>query len=335
METRASYLVVGGFVLALFTGFLVFVAWFAQFGVGSDKAYYRLYFADSISGLSVGSPVRFRGVPVGSVSEVVIDPANMTQVRVTIEVAESTPVKTDSVASLEQEGITGGAYVNITGGSEAAARLTPEPGQDYAVLPVEQSSLAAVIDAAPKLLSNLMNLTERAQRILSEENQAAVTDILRNIGSLSQSLSASAQEFEKLAADARGTVAHADDLVTSLDGRIDGIASSAQAALKRADDALSTIDGQSRRIGDQVEMTADDLRKLIASLNESADSISAFLEKTEQPVSTFASEGLYELTALMAELRQLASNLSRLTTQFERGPGDFLFGRSRGGVKVE
>lgn len=335
METRASYLIVGGFVLALLSAFMVFVAWFAGFGVGSDKVPYRLYFEQSISGLSVGSPVRFRGVPVGSVSEIVIDPGNMTQVRVTIEVGEGTPVKDDSVASLEREGITGGSYINITGGSESAPPLRPAPGEDYAVLPVEQSSLAAVIDAAPKLLSNLMDLTEQARQILSEENQAAVADILANIAALSKSLSVSAQEFEKLAGEARVTVARADGLVESLDGQVEAIAGSAQAALGQANAALATIDGQSRRIGDQVEMTAGDLRGLIASLNQSADSLSSLLDKTEQPISAFASEGLYELTALMAELRSLASNLSRLTTQFERGPGEFLFGRSRGGVEIE
>ena len=124
METRASYVLVGSFVLALVAGLLVFTAWIAKVQLDETRETYRIYFTGSVTGLQQGSPVRYRGVPVGTVSDIRLDPDNVTRVRVTIEVQNGTPIMSDSIASLEVQGITGGAYVQISGGTVGGKRLT-------------------------------------------------------------------------------------------------------------------------------------------------------------------------------------------------------------------
>jgi len=335
METRASYLLVGGFVLVLMAGLIFFVAWFARGGFGEEQTRYYVYFTESVSGLSSGSAVRFRGVRVGTVTDIVIDPDNMTRIRVTLEMREDTPIKTDSVASLEVEGITGGAFINIQGGTQESPRLRPEEGEDVAVIPSKPSALRSLVATAPALMNNLLELTERAERLLSDENQRAVTEILVNVLALAEALAESADQINGTVTETRSAVENINGLVVALRERSDALTASAESALRSADGAFATIGGQAERIGGEVELTAADARDLIASLDKSARDISDMVRELREPIQLFADEGLFELTALIAELRQLTGKVSRLTTEIERRPADFLFGEGRGGVEID
>ena len=116
METRASYLVVGGFVLVSLIALVVMVIWLAGTTFDEEFAYYDILFEGSVTGLKSGNPVRYRGIPVGVVSDMGIDKENVERVRVTIEVPNDTPIKEDAITSLEFQGITGVAYVQFEGG---------------------------------------------------------------------------------------------------------------------------------------------------------------------------------------------------------------------------
>src|SRR5579884_2029080 len=100
---------VGSVVLAAALALVAFVLWLARSEFNHTTDTYYTYFYGSVTGLQGGSAVRYRGVPVGSVGNIEIDPANIERVRVTLNLNPGTPVKTDSVASLEIAGITGGS----------------------------------------------------------------------------------------------------------------------------------------------------------------------------------------------------------------------------------
>jgi phospholipid/cholesterol/gamma-HCH transport system substrate-binding protein len=123
METRASYLAVGGFVLVLLTAFLLAVVWLAKVQLQNPTDRYLVHFTGAVSGLQPGSPVRYLGIPVGTVTDLRIDPTDPTRVRATLEVTDGTPIKADSVASLELQGLTGGAFVQVGAGSNWGAIL--------------------------------------------------------------------------------------------------------------------------------------------------------------------------------------------------------------------
>jgi phospholipid/cholesterol/gamma-HCH transport system substrate-binding protein len=98
METRASYILVGSFVLGLIGAAFVFVIWLAGARFEAAPTRYLVYFEGSVTGLAVASPVRYRGVPVGSVTDIRIDPENIARIRVTAEISAETPIKTDTEA---------------------------------------------------------------------------------------------------------------------------------------------------------------------------------------------------------------------------------------------
>ncbi len=178
METRANYIMVGFFVLLLAFGTLGFILWVAKFQVEQEFAHYDIVFESAVTGLREGSAVRYSGVRVGEVITVDLDPDRPTAIRVTIEVQKRTPVRADSLATLELEGLTGGRYVQLSGGSPEEPPLMPPPGRERAEIPPGTSSFEQVLEGAPEMLENVNILLLRAQALLSERNLKNVEQLI-------------------------------------------------------------------------------------------------------------------------------------------------------------
>jgi phospholipid/cholesterol/gamma-HCH transport system substrate-binding protein len=81
METRASYTIVGAFVLAFIVGIVLAIVWLADVEFDTENQRYHIYFDGTVTGLKTGNPVRYRGIPVGIVTQMEINPDNVEQVR--------------------------------------------------------------------------------------------------------------------------------------------------------------------------------------------------------------------------------------------------------------
>jgi phospholipid/cholesterol/gamma-HCH transport system substrate-binding protein len=127
METRAPYALVGVFVLAVIGGVFGFVYWLHNTGGLGERTAYRVRFENTVSGLLVGAPVLFDGIRVGEVTGLSLDPDNPRQVTATVAVVSTTPVRTDTQAGLEYQGLTGVPVVSLLGGTSATRPLSPTP----------------------------------------------------------------------------------------------------------------------------------------------------------------------------------------------------------------
>lgn len=116
METRARYALIGLFMLAAIGATFAFVYWLENKGGFGDRETYRVQFESSVSGLVIGSAVLFNGVRVGEVTGVTLNPAAPQQVIATISVLKHTPVRVDTQVNVEQQGLTGGVAITLTGG---------------------------------------------------------------------------------------------------------------------------------------------------------------------------------------------------------------------------
>src|SRR5690348_7156253 len=162
METRANYVAVGAFVLLLLAGAVVALLWLARGQFNREATYYDIYFSGSVTGLAQGSVVRYNGIQVGRVVEIRIDPQNTSQVRATIEIDQAaTIIKSDVVASLEVQGLTGAAFIEITGGSQNASPLQRREGERYPVIVSRPSGLQQVVMNAPEALARLIDVADR------------------------------------------------------------------------------------------------------------------------------------------------------------------------------
>lgn len=322
METKASYIAVGAFVLILALGLAGFVIWLGAVSLEGNQDRYRIFFTGSVTGLQQGSSVRYRGIPIGTVQRIRINPDNIQQIEVTIAVDPETPIMTNSVASLEMLGITGGIYVQITGGSRETGRpLEPQPDEPPPVIQSEQSAIQEVLDSAPELLERATQVLERVEALLSEENTEAVTSILQD-----------AEQVTAALADENTGLPAMVERIESLAATLDGVAAEARVDLARISDELDTL---LTTVNDTTEDLSTDVEQMANAFTATANRINGLLAQMQPGLVDFSETGLYEFTVMTSELRSLAQNLSRLATRFERNPAQFLLGDGNRGVRLD
>jgi phospholipid/cholesterol/gamma-HCH transport system substrate-binding protein len=168
METDKRYFIEGLFIIAFAIAAALFAVWLVNTGKRDDVVY-RIHFGESVSGLALGDPVKFRGVDVGSVTTIGLDPANSQLVQVDVRLRKDTPVKTDTRASLKLKGITGVVYVELTGGSPGAQNLAAATAEGQVPeIAYEKSSLANILDQLPRVISKFSALEDRAAKVVSD-----------------------------------------------------------------------------------------------------------------------------------------------------------------------
>src|ERR1700749_1889210 len=124
METKANYVAVGAFVLACVIGLVVSVLWIAGAQYSQEYAYYQTYFQGPVTGLGKGTVTRYNGIDVGRIADLEFDPTDPQKVVVTLEVRPGLNIREDSEASIESQGLTGGSYVELSGGTAKSPLLT-------------------------------------------------------------------------------------------------------------------------------------------------------------------------------------------------------------------
>ncbi len=331
METRASYLLVGVFALLSMAGFVVAVVWMAGVNLDEDFAYYDIFFEGSVSGLKPGNAVRYRGIPVGVVSDMAINPENVEQVRVTIEIPEDTPVKQDTEAALEFQGITGVAYVQLLGGTHAAPDLREAAGDGRPVIQSRPSQLQELFDSAPELVSRITALVNRANLLFDEDNRKNVAKTLSNVGTISGVLAERSSDIDGFLGDATMTMKELRGAAKETGQTIKDIQKLAASIRTLSDGLNKDLSG----VGDEAKKSLIEVRKTAQEFRRASFVLADLVESNREPVDTFASSGLYEFTQLLSETRVLVGALTRISSQIERDPARFLFGKTQPGVEVK
>ena len=234
METQARYVLVGAFALAGFLGLVGFLLWFAQFELDRQFAYYDVRFT-SVSGLSRASEVRFSGLPVGQVVDVRLAPNGDGTVLARLEVVGDTPVRTDSVATIESMGVTGVSYVGITAGDPASALLRSEDG--IPVIAAGRSVLQSLTEDAPEIVAEALSVMQRISDILNEENQQKVQGILDNLEKSSSDLSGALDDFAVVSR----TIAGASVDIAGFTAQIEPVIGAIEGTLSNMDTTLTSF----------------------------------------------------------------------------------------------
>ena len=167
METDRHYFIEGLFIIVFSVAAAFFAVWLGSPG-RHDDVLYRIHFPDSVSGLTVGDPVKFRGVDAGTVKTMVIDPDNSRLVLVDVSLRKETPVKTDTRASLALKGITGVVFIELNGGDPAAKTLLAVTPQDkIPEIPSEKTGLNAMLDELPKLVKKFAAMEDQVKKVVT------------------------------------------------------------------------------------------------------------------------------------------------------------------------
>lgn len=331
METRAHHVLIGGFVLLVVLSLFTFVIWLARIDLDRDVTRYLVFFEGSVSGLSTASNVMYNGIPVGSVEEIDLDPQDPSRVRVVIEVAATTPVRTDSVATLELQGITGVSLVQISGGSPGSPPLVALQGQDLPVIDSRASQIQRLFSGAPELINRAIILIDQITKLFGDDNLEAFGLLIGDAQSLVSDFAARTDEFDAILANVGETSSEMREAAESMNGLIIGLDSQIAVLSESAEATMSTLRGTLSGVDSLVD---NDVRQLVAEINKSARNMSEIIDETRGPLSDFAAEGLYEFSNLLTDMRQLIGDLSRLSTQLESDPAQFLFGDRQQGFET-
>ena len=183
MESDKRYFIEGLFIIALLAGMAFFFVWLSNSGK-HDDVLYRIHFEESVSGLSLGDSVKFRGVDVGTVQKMLLDPDDPRRVQVDVRLRKEAPVKTDTTASLVLKGITGVVYVELDGGSPDAQMLAEvTPANQIPEIPSEKSRLTTLLDQLPQVIEKFSALQDQLPPVIAKfsrlEDQA--TKVVKDV----------------------------------------------------------------------------------------------------------------------------------------------------------
>jgi phospholipid/cholesterol/gamma-HCH transport system substrate-binding protein len=334
METRASYVVVGAFVFGLFAAVLGFVVWLGKLDLDHQFNVYRIGFVGTVTGLSVGSPVRYRGIPVGQVSDIRLDAEDVERILVMVEVDAEVPIKRDAYAVLESQGLTGVGFIQVKGGSKDAPLLIPAPGQSIADLPARASVVEEVFESAPEIANQLLVLTNRASAILSPRNQASIKNILANLDTVSGAFADEAENIRSLVRNANQATASLRALTETLEPIAKSVGGDLKDVAEESAQTMAAIRGTVTGVDAELTTLSADASLALARLSTAADQAEGLIADNRGAVRDFSQTGLYELTQFLIEGRLLLESLNRVTRQLERDPARILFGSRDSGVET-
>ena len=299
MDTKVNYAAVGAFVLALGALLIAGILWLSV-GVGNQKQY-KLYLSivkESVAGLNVDAPVKYMGVDIGKVKKIEIDPSNPQEVRLLFAIEASTPIKEDTEAVLKTQGLTGIAYVELSGSTPSAKVLLATTDYPYPVIRTKPSLSARLENVLTTVLANLDRTAANVNALFDDENRLEVKKILANTSIVMNTIAEQKAEITKLIVSASKTAQSASRAASHIDPMLARISNAADAVDKMANEA---------------KMASTDAKK---TLNEVGSG-----------VRQFTGETLPEIERLLGELSILSASLQRLSEQTERNPSSLLRGR--------
>ncbi|MGE0681268.1 MAG: MlaD family protein [Candidatus Binatia bacterium] len=298
MEPKVSYTLVGLFVIVLGAGLLSAILWLGR--EGEDKVYdlYYIHMKESVSGLSVNAPVKYRGVEVGRVKHIELDRDNPQQVQLTVEIARGTPLKTDTVANLSSQGLTGLSFVDLSGGTVNSAPLTETEGQRYPEIRSRPSLLVRMDEAVSTLLTNLNGITTNLDALVDAENRTSIKDLLKNLAGLSETLATREGQLDQLLTSANDAIKNTDQITEKV-----------PVLVSRMTESVATFQAMAQDIG------------------RTSQAVTTLVTSNQQNIERFSQQTLADVSLLVGELRQLTNSLQGLARQLEQEPNSLLFGR--------
>ena len=270
METKANYVAVGAFVLACVVGLVVTILWLAGAQYSQEYAYYQAYFKGPVTGLGEGTVTRYNGIDVGRITTLEFDPTDPQRVIVTMQVQPNLNIRNDSTASIESQGLTGGTYVEISGGTAGAPLLVAQGDQRYPVIRTSQSTFAQLEQTAPQVVAKLNVAASRLNDLLNDDNRRAIAHVLANLDETTEVIARRSADIDATIANANKTMANLDQASQDIKPTLAHLDVTVQKYGKVADDADAFINGDGLA---QLSDLIGEARRLVGSLDQFSDQL--------------------------------------------------------------
>ena len=331
METKANYAIVGFFTVLVMAAAFGFVYWMSQYGRSGDMAQLAIRIPGSANGLSIGSPVRFNGIPVGSVRSLAIDADDPRFSVAMTEVATSAPVKQSTSAVLEVQGLTGAAYIELSGGDSGAENILQRAfdTETAAVLQAEQSSVTNILSTADKILKRADAAITDIQGFVADA-RGPLTKTITNAEQFSDSLARNGKNIDEFLKSVGGL----SETFRNLSGRLDSTLASVDSLIKAVDpkkveDFVGNVDKISKDIaaasGD-VKSTVEGFRKTAETFDTFGKNANAALDKVDTLIAAVdtqkVSGAIDNISVASADARKAIASVTGVANRIGERQGD-------------
>ena len=301
METKANYVLIGAFTLAVGFFGLLFALWAANYSAEKEWRDYRVVFNEAVTGLSEGGTVRYNGINVGTVQRLHLAPDDPRKVVAQVRIGADVPIKTDTRAKLSQDGLTGPTFIQLSGGSPAAPVLVTTRDGTLPVIQTEPSALQNIADTANRLV-------ERMDRVLSEENVARISRTLESIDAMTGAVAAQKDDLGALVVNARQASEQLKVTLVTTNG-----------AIQRLDQNLVR----------ELPGLMAKLDRTLGQLEQASENTNALIAENRGPITSFTQGSLQQVGPALVELRTLIRDLRRVTNRLDSGPAAYVLGRQQ------
>jgi phospholipid/cholesterol/gamma-HCH transport system substrate-binding protein len=298
MEKKINYAMVGLFIIILGAAWLAISLWLALGDFATQYTTYRVYIDESVSGLYLDAPVKYRGVEIGKVRKIELNPDVPGQVRLRLDIGSNVPIKEDTIAVLSVQGLTGIAFVDLMGGSLESPPLKAKGKEPYPVIQSGPSFFTRLDTQGTEVITNLNILFNNLADLMETGGKESLRDILQNASEITGTIVRRQEELEQ------GIVSAA------------ALLENMAAASQRLDALLAQMDTTARSFDHMANRAA-----------AASDSINDYVLSSGTGVQQFSRQTLPEFGALISELRRLADTLQAVGRKLEDDPRVLLYGR--------
>ena len=308
MNNKVNYTMVGFVVLMGIFLMLGFSYWLLQPKSEQEIRQYHINFDESVLGLNIDAPVKYRGISVGKVVSLEINPQNSEQVLVTISILKSTPIKTDTVAQLTAQGITGLSYINLSLGSDTSSELKVIKGNELPIIMTQPSFFENFEASLGSMSTKISSTLTQTEKLLNDDNQKQISLLLKRTAGFMERLEKSLDDE---------TISHFQSSVKNIDSitaKVDNIVPKVDAFIDKSVDWENKIAG-----------SFDSIMQSYVGIRGSMDEIKRAIASGEFNIKDIAEGVVPTVNNTLLEMQELMIRIDSVMQSYERSPGDVIF----------
>ena len=311
METKANYIIIGAFTFVVAIAAVLFGLFAARYAADTAWNNYQIVFNESVIGLSDGSPVLYNGVNVGRVTQIDLNPEDIREVIVTVQIEAQVPIHEDTVASIRLTGLTGTAAIQLSGGSPDSPLLPSGEEQPERIQAIS-SPLNRLLESSEGIIVTANKVLGQIDTVLSDANVERITTTL-----------ASLERFGGTLADPESSLNRLLDNASEASGSLPTLLEQLSTTVERFDNAVAGVD--SALIEDLPELRQR-LVGALANIESLSGRLDAIVASNQDELSQIGGVGMRQVSGGIEEIRRLVRDLSELVRRIERDPARFLLG---------
>jgi phospholipid/cholesterol/gamma-HCH transport system substrate-binding protein len=321
MEAEARYAWVGAAVLALVAALVAAVVWLRNTGDAANFNRYAIHFEQQpLDGLDVGSEVTLRGIRIGRVEDYGLPGSGMSRVRVQIRVDRRAPLRTNTVAVVTRNFVTGIAAVTLVNGDPPGELLVEVPeGETLPVVREGRSDMQEIAGRVNKVGEAATLAIANLNQLLAVENRDAVMATVRNLGDLADGINRRLTTLDRTLTQAGAAAADVGHAATRIDGTLASVSQAAAdvgAAATQLGQAGERVAAVAERGGQRLDSTLAETERAVAEAQRAFTRIAGAVDTLQQQV--LATAGRLETTAGGVE-DQLSAAVTELRLSVETG----------------